>query len=139
MRLKQALQDSFALALTESLLLRYQEVPSAAFFAKEFNRRAPTRPISQESARRWLRGLAIPELDKLLVLRSWLSLDLNALAQPDLASSKDNNIDVETQLLEQQKVFVETTQAIKGSLELLMKEVENLELNLKPSKRGVIK
>ena len=139
MRSKQALQDSFALALNDSLLLRYPEVPSAAFFAKEFNRRAPTRPISQESARRWLRGLAIPELDKLLVLRSWLSLDLNALAQPNSGSPEDNDIDVETQLLEQQKVFVETTKTIKGSLELLMKEVEHLELNCKPRKRGVTK
>lgn len=139
MRSKQALQDSFASALADSLLLRYQEVPSAAFFAKEFNRRAPTRPISQESARRWLRGLAIPELDKLLVLRSWLSLDLNALAQPNSGTPEDNDIDGETQLLEQQKAFVETTKTIKGSLELLMKEVEHLELNLMPRKRGVTK
>jgi hypothetical protein len=132
MHSKQSLQESFAIALTDGLLLRYQEVPSAAFFAKEFNRRAPTRPISQESARRWLRGLAIPELDKLLVLRSWLSLDLNALAQPNIGLPEDNDIDAETQLLEQQKVFVETTKTIKGSLELLMKEIEHLERNLKP-------
>jgi len=139
MRSKQALQDSFALALNNSLLLRYPEAPSAAFFAKEFNRRAPTRPISQESARRWLRGLAIPELDKLLVLRSWLSLDLNALAQSSIDLREDKEAAVETQLLEQQKVFVETTRTIKGSLELLMKEVEHVEHNLKPKKRGMTK
>lgn len=128
---KQALQDSFARALTNGLLMRYQEVPSAAFLAKEFNRRAQTRPISQESARRWLRGLAVPELDKLLVLRSWLRLDLNALAQPNTGVPEDQNVGVEAQLLEQQKVFVETTQTIKGSLQLLMQEVEHLEQKLK--------
>lgn len=127
---KQALQDSFARALTDSLLTRYQEIPSAAFLAKEFNRRAQTRQISQESARRWLRSLAIPELDKLLVLRSWLSLDLNALAQPNSGLSEDKDVGVEAQLLEQQRVFVETTQTIKGSLQLLMQEVEHLEQKL---------
>ena len=57
---KQALRDSFALALANGLLMRYQEVPSAAFLAKEFNLRIEiSDPITQESARRWLRGLAI--------------------------------------------------------------------------------
>jgi hypothetical protein len=133
MHSKQALQDSFARALTDSLSMRYQAVPSAAFLAKEFNRRAQTRPISQESARRWLRGLAIPELDKLMVLRAWLSLDLNALAQPNASASEDRDVGAEAQLLEQQKVFVEATQTIKESLQVLMQEVEYLErkLNLK--------
>ncbi len=76
--------------------------------------------------------MAIPEFDKLLVLRSWLSLDLNALAQPNIDLREAQEAAVETQLLEQQKVFVETTRTIKGSLELLMKEVERLEHNLKP-------
>ena len=134
MRLKQALRDSFSLALTDSLLIRYREVPSAAFLAKEFNKRAKTQPISQESARRWLRGLAIPELDRLLVLRSWLGLDLNALAQPNIDSAEDKDDKVEVQLLEQQRVFIETTQTIKGSLQLLMKEVEHLEQKLKLKK-----
>ena len=37
---KQELRDSFASALNNSLLLRYQKMPSAAFVAKEFNLRS---------------------------------------------------------------------------------------------------
>jgi hypothetical protein len=82
---KKALRDSFSLALSNGLLMRYKQVPSAAFLAKEFNLRSGVaEPITQESARRWLRGLAIPELHKLLVLRSWLDLDLNALGMPSI-------------------------------------------------------
>jgi hypothetical protein len=60
----------------------------------------------------------------------WLSLDLNALAQPNTSASEDRNVGAEAQLLEQQKVFVETTQTIKGSLQALMQEVEYLERKL---------
>jgi hypothetical protein len=82
---KKALRDSFSLALSNGLLMRYKQVPSAAFLAKEFNLRSGVaEPITQESARRWLRGLAIPELHKLLVLRSWLDLDLNAFGMPSI-------------------------------------------------------
>jgi len=86
---KQTLRDAFATALANGLRQRYRSVPTAAFVSKEFNRRAhATEAITQESARRWLRGLAVPELAKLLVLRSWLDLDLNALAMPIVDAQK---------------------------------------------------
>ncbi len=128
---KQALRDSFSLSLVNALALRYREIPSAAFVAKEFNLRTSTlEPITQESARRWLRGLAIPELDKLLVLRSWLDLDLNALGMPSVEAVEKRNAELKGSTLEKQEEFINTTKSIKDALRVLMKEVQLLEEKL---------
>ena len=128
---KQALRDSFSLSLVKALALRYQEIPSAAFVAKEFNLRTSTSDsITQESARRWLRGLAIPELDKLLVLRSWLDLDLNALGMPSVEAAEKRDAELKGSTLEKQEEFINTTKSIKDALQVLMKEVQLLEEKL---------
>jgi len=128
---KQALRDSFSLALVNALALRYKEIPSAAFIAKEFNLRASrSEPITQESARRWLRGIAIPELDKLLVLRSWLDLDLNALGMPSVEAVEMRNAELQGGILAKQEEFINTTKSIKDALQVLMKEVKLLEEKL---------
>lgn len=128
---KQALRDSFSLSLVKALALRYQEIPSAAFVAKEFNLRTSTSDsITQESARRWLRGLAIPELDKLLVLRSWLDLDLNALGMPSVEAAEKRDAELKGSALAKQEEFINTTKSIKDALQVLMKEVQLLEEKL---------
>ena len=128
---KQALRDSFSLALVNALALRYKEIPSAAFIAKEFNLRASrSEPITQESARRWLRGIAIPELDKLLVLRSWLDLDLNALGMPSVEAVEMRNAELQGGILAKQEEFINTTKSIKDALQVLMNEVKLLEEKL---------
>lgn len=131
MKSKLELRQAFALAFINGLVMRFKEVPSAAFIAKEFNLRAPgLKSISQESARRWLRGLAIPEFDKLLVLRSWLDLDLNALGIPSVETTERKDHQYQDALLENQNEFIRTTRSIKESLKLLMEEVEKLEVKL---------
>ena len=128
---KQALRDSFSLSLVNALALRYQEIPSAAFVAKEFNLRTSTlEPITQESARRWLRGLAIPELDKLLVLRSWLDLDLNALGMPSVEAAEKRDAELKGSTLEKQEEFINTAKSIKKALQVLIEEVKFLEEKL---------
>ena len=124
------LHESFALALANCLLARYRKIPSASFLAKEFNLRARhCEPITQETARRWLKAMAIPKFDKLLLLRSWLDLDLNALGLPSLeATIKKNQLDKD--LLARQEEFVARTQSIKEALEVLMQEVVRLEATL---------
>jgi len=70
----------FSRLLRESLASRFGKLPSAAFVAREFNLRAyGCEPITQESARRWLRGLSIPSGKRLGVLQAWLKFDLNPL------------------------------------------------------------
>ena len=128
---KQALRDSFSLSLVKALALRYQEIPSAAFVAKEFNLRTSTSDsITQESARRWLRGLAIPELDKLLVLRSWLDLDLNALGMPSVEAAEKRDAELKGSALAKQEEFINTAKSIKKSLPVLIEEVKYLEEKL---------
>lgn len=128
---KEALRDSFASALAKGLLQRYQKVPSAGFVAKQFNLRANiTQAITQESARRWLRGVAIPELDKLLILRSWLDLDLNALGIPSAESIKKENVELRGIALVNQKEFVEATLSITQLLHALMLEMEILQAKI---------
>jgi hypothetical protein len=125
-----ALQESFALALTNALLARYNKIPSASFLAREFNLRATNlEPITQETARRWLKGLAIPKFDKLLLLRSWLDLDLNALGLPSLEATVKKN-QLQKDLLARQEEFIARTQSIKQSLLFLMDEVKLLEATI---------
>lgn len=66
----------FSICLNEALLRKYGKVPSATFLANQFNLRAiGTTTITRESARKWLNGLAIPEMSRLQVLVSWLEIN----------------------------------------------------------------
>ena len=69
-------EDRFAREMRLRLAAIYKSVPSAAILAREFNLRCRTaEPITQETARKWLRGLSIPRPKRLAVLTDWLSLD----------------------------------------------------------------
>ena len=63
----------FAELLNKYLLRKYNKTPSANFFANQFNLRAKgTTTITAETARKWLRGISVPEIDRFLVLIDWL-------------------------------------------------------------------
>ena len=77
------IKENFSAILRDSLRKRFGRIPSAAVVAREFNLRAyDTSPVSQESARRWLRGVSLPEEERLRVLVNWLNLDFNAALRP---------------------------------------------------------
>jgi hypothetical protein len=66
----------FASALRKALVDTDGRLPSAAKFADAFNLRAyGTSTITRETARKWLRGDAMPEIGKMQVLIHWLNLD----------------------------------------------------------------
>ena len=66
----------FAKELCKRLVDHYGRMPSAAVVSRDFNFRCPQlSPISQETARRWIRGLSLPEVERLATLVSWLQLD----------------------------------------------------------------
>ncbi len=130
---KQKIKENFSLLLTAGLLSYYQKIPSAAFLAKEFNLRAlHSEPISQESARKWLRGQATPELEKLFILQTWLQIDLNSLNihadQPLANSSATLGIDLNVD----KRLYLKKTDELKKTLELMMQEITDL-------KREIIK
>lgn len=74
----------FASALREALADGHGRLPSAAKFADAFNLRARgTSTITRETARKWLRGDAMPEIGKMQVLIHWLNLDPALFLQPN--------------------------------------------------------
>ncbi len=122
------IQAIFSKCLAERLLERYNKIPSAAFIAKEFNLRAlDVEPISQESARKWLRGLAVPELNKLFILQSWLQIDLNALNVYSEELSKYKNVSSDNSNLSNKKLFLKKTDSLKKMLSVIMKDIADLE------------
>jgi hypothetical protein len=73
-------KQAFSRAINQALRTHYGRVPSAAVTARDFNlRNSDTPPISEETARRWMRGLSLPEGDRMSVLVKWLGLDLNTI------------------------------------------------------------
>ncbi len=82
------MKDQFAKTLARYLLDYYGRIPSAAILARDFNLRAgaQTAHISPETARRWIRGLSMPEMDKLQVMVDWLRLEISFLGRPSEGS-----------------------------------------------------
>lgn len=75
------MKDLFSKALAQHLLQFYGRIPSASIFARDFNFRAAPEisPISQETARRWIRGISLPEMDKLQLIAEWLGIEIGFL------------------------------------------------------------
>ena len=87
--------DNFSSALTDTLRNRYGKVPSAAFFMNEFNIRAyGTKFISRETARKWLKGLALPKASALQILVDWLNINpASVFAMTDPKDSESTHTD----------------------------------------------
>lgn len=69
----------------------HDQIPSAATFAMHFNLRCRdhSTSISDETARRWLRGTSMPDALHKQLLVTWLGLDLHqALGCPTRAAAK---------------------------------------------------
>lgn len=86
-------QDHFASFLRERLrALEGGALPSAAELARRFNEMNRwEQPISAETMRRWLHGLALPELSRFASLCAMLRCDpkelLSRLTSPDVANN----------------------------------------------------
>jgi hypothetical protein len=129
MKSKDQLRKIFSEALLEAIIRRYKFIPSAAFIAKEFNIRANIlQSISHESARRWLQGSSLPDIGKLLVLRSWLDLDLNSLGMPSVESvmNRESQYIKINYYIDNEKIF-EATQSVKNSINSLLEEINKME------------
>ena len=71
-------KDEFARLLKEGLLGHFGKMPAVAVVTREFSLRAHgVEPVTQESVRRWLKGISMPEERKLRILATWLKLDLS--------------------------------------------------------------
>jgi len=122
------LRRVFRNALITGLITRYNKLPSAAFVAKEFNLRArDIEPISQESARKWLRGETIPEINKLFILQLWLNIDLNSLNIYLTESLQYKDKVLDNRPLPDQEYFIKKTDSLKKTLLALMEDISDLE------------
>lgn len=70
----------FAELVNRALIKKYKKVPSGAFLSNQFNLRAEgTSTITAETARKWVKGLSVPEIDRFKVLIKWLELNVDDL------------------------------------------------------------
>lgn len=70
------IMQRFAGAFKQALLSRFGKLPSTSFIAYEFNQQTSGRQtVTRETARKWLKGLAYPEVSRLQVLVDWLHLN----------------------------------------------------------------
>ena len=108
----------FSDELNKALSLKYKSKKiSALYFATQFNKhcKKSSLHISQESARKWLKGLSFPNQERVMVLILWLKLDSRLFYIEDLQTSNDNNN--QSIIAEQAKTLKETL--IKMTTKLL--------------------
>lgn len=78
---REEVQEGFSGYLRTTLRKNYKGlIPSAATFADDFNHRIEgdvSLSISQETARRWIRGECLPDTLRQKILAQWLGMDLN--------------------------------------------------------------
>ena len=128
-RKNQNISMVFSQALRIGLLSKYKQIPSSGFIAREFNLRAKkTSTITPETARRWLNGVVLPDLEKLITLSEWLEIDLNTLLSVRKASG-NNELDL----------TLDDTQEFIHNAEKLITDVRDISENLKDIIRKIKK
>ena len=80
------MKDKFSRMLCLALVRHYGRMPSAAVVARDFNLRCTqdVKPITNETSRRWIKGISLPELARLNVLANWINLDIGNLQKLDV-------------------------------------------------------
>ncbi len=107
--------ERFSQALNRALFEKYGRSPSSTLLANDFNLRAyGTTTITRETARKWMRGLAIPEASKLKTLSEWLDLDLGSVFKA---------INDETVL--NQNLTIEANEQYQQTLYTLVKDLDD--------------
>jgi len=82
-------REECAASMRSALTAIYGRVPSAEKISAQFNlRAADVRPIGRETARRWIRGLLMPDLKQRKIINDWLGIDFpkapSAISAPEL-------------------------------------------------------
>ena len=101
----------FSDELNKALKLRYKSKKiSALYFATQFNKQCKKSSlhISQESARKWLKGLSFPNQERVMVLILWLKLDSRLFYIEDFQTSNDED--------KKQSIIAEEAKALKETL-----------------------
>ena len=84
----QTIKKEFAVALKKGIYKKFNKHLSIADFTIQYNLQFH-QPISNETARKWLSGLSLPQIDKLVHMTQWLNLELPQLfGLPECTQSK---------------------------------------------------
>lgn len=129
MRRDQEVVTLFSQALKIGLLSKFRKIPSCGYIAKEFNLRATdTSTITAETARRWVKGMALPDVPKLIILSKWLEIDLNILLSLNKvnefqeAGTSKNEL---SELLSSSEQIIQSLQNISSDLQGLVIKIKN--------------
>lgn len=88
-------RSNLGILLTQALIRKFGILPSATKFADQFNLRAyGTSTITRETARKWIAGLAVPEIDKLSILVEWLDIEPSEIFKTDELKIKNTIAEV---------------------------------------------
>lgn len=133
MRRDQEVAILFSQALKIGLLSKYRKIPSSGYIAKEFNLRATdSSTITAETARRWLKGMVLPDVPKLITLSKWLEIDLNIL----LSLNKVNERQDSSNEREELSRLMDSSEHILKSLQSISLDLQNLLLKIKNKKNS---
>ena len=115
----------FSDELNKALKLKYKSKKvSALYFATQFNKQCKKSSlhISQESARKWLKGLSFPSQERIMVLILWLKLDSRLFYIEDLQTS-DADDKSQSIIAEQAKILKEALVKMATKLLELIKTI----------------
>ena len=99
---KHTLQKRFQRLLLARLTARYGRVPTCSRLARDFSLiAADVAPISNETARKWLRGDVMPHASRLKILCTWLDIDFPQMSasEPPATAGPDRELDAFRQRL----------------------------------------
>ena len=91
--------QKFSEVLQKKLMDRFGRMPSANQIANQFNLRANgTEAITQETVRRWIKGLSLPQMDRFQVLSAWLGIRASEFLELQGRTNRDEAITEESKL-----------------------------------------
>ena len=129
MRRNQEVAILFSQALKIGLLSKFRKIPSSGYIAKEFNLRATdSATITAETARRWLKGMVLPDVPKLINLSKWLEIDLNILLSLNKVNEfQDHDVSKRelAELLDSSEKIIQSLQNISSDLQSLVLKIKN--------------
>ena len=106
---RQHIANEFSELLNKCLIKKYKKIPSANFVANQFNFRANgTSTITAETARKWLRGKAVPEIDRFIVLIDWLEFHPGQIFGIENKLNQQSEVNELIEILEQQLNLMNT-------------------------------
>lgn len=83
----QTIKKEFAGALKKGIYKKFNKHLSIVDFAIQYNLQFH-QPISNETARKWLTGLSLPQIGKMVHMQQWLNLELPLFGLPVSRQSK---------------------------------------------------